>query len=187
MCKKALITIVIILILFSLKISIKIGNTGNSDSESTPKCRTESTLPPVLNEILKNDISNAVINGRHQYAIQQIDLNTVSDKELAGKTFSEYESSCYKDQYEKKKSELERTFDQFLELYKKKTEKNKIQDDHLQKMQKLEQDFENFIESYAKQNADLYLRSYSYHYYGALIDMINMRIKHLKIHMEEFN
>ncbi|MDR1235825.1 MAG: hypothetical protein LBJ96_02350 [Holosporaceae bacterium] len=184
MWKKVLIAIVVILILLSLRISIKIGN---SDSENASKHHFGSTLPPILNEILKNDPGNSVINGKHQYPILQINSNTVGDRELAGKTFAEYETSYYKDQYEKQKTELKRTFDQFLELYKKKIEKDKTNDDRLQKMQKLEDDFKNFIESYAEQNADLYLRSYSYHHYGVLIDMINMRIKHLKIHMEEFN
>jgi hypothetical protein len=183
MWKKALIAIVVILILFSLRISIKIGG---SDSENAPKRHVESTLPPILDEILKNDLRNAVVNGKHQYTIQQIDLDAVDDKELSGKTFVEYEGSHYKDQYEKRKTELKRTFDQFLELYRKKVERDKIKDDRLQKMQKLESDFENFMESYAEQNADLYLRPYHYHHYGALIDMINMRIRHLKIHMEEF-
>lgn len=182
MWKKVLITIVVILVLFSLGISIEIGNSG---SENAPKRHIESTMPPILNKILKNNLSNAVINGKHQYTIQQVDINAVSSRELAGKTFAEYETSYYKDQYEKQKTELKRTFSQFLELYRKKVEKCKIKDDRLQKMQELESNFENFIEFYAEQNADLYLRSYPYHHYGALIDMINMRIRHLKIHTEE--
>jgi len=178
---KILITIVVI---FGLKISI---NVRNSDSENSGKPHVESAFPPMLNEILKNDSGNAVINGKHQYAIQQINLNTIDAKELAGKTSAEYEASRYKNLYEKRKIELKRTFDQFVELCKKNAEKNTTHDDRLQKMQKLESDFEKFMEDYAEKNADLYLRSHSYHHYGSLIDMINMRIKHLQIHIEEFN
>jgi hypothetical protein len=39
----------------------------------------------------------------------------------------------------------------------------------------------------AGKNAGLYLRSATYHCYGTLTDMIDLRIKHLMIHMKQLH
>jgi hypothetical protein len=109
----------------------------------------------------------------------------ISDKELVGRTFAECENARYKGQYEKKKAELKKIYDEFTELYKKtQTASNSdIAMERLQKIAEQESEFERFIESYAEKNAFLYCRSGYYHYYGALMDMLDLRIKHFKIHI----
>jgi hypothetical protein len=184
MWKRVLIATATALVFFGSKINFNIGD-SNSESNSKYQEKTMSLL--VLDRIQKKNLNNKILNKERQYAIHQLDSKTISGIKLTEKTFSEYENFYYKNQYEKKKSKLKEVFAQFVQCYSKGSKDNQIVANRLQQMQKLECDFENFITLYAKQNADLYLRSYSYHYYGALIDMITARIKHLKIHIEEFN
>jgi hypothetical protein len=122
----------------------------------------------------------------YSYALQPIDLKEITDTELAGKTFAEVENERYREKYERKMYELKRVFGLFVEFYRTNFKNDRTTQDRIKTIQKQEQDFENFIKSYAEKNASLYLRSVPYNYYGSLIDMIDLRIKHLKIHMEQF-
>jgi hypothetical protein len=101
----------------------------------------------------------------------------ITDDEWVGRrTFAECESGRYKEQYLKKKAELKNIYDRCA----------RIPREEMAEIVKQERDFEKFIESYAEKNSALYCRSGYYHYYGALIDMIDLRIKHLKIHISQF-
>ncbi|MDR2598580.1 MAG: ankyrin repeat domain-containing protein [Holosporales bacterium] len=117
------------------------------------------------------------------YALRPIDPAQITDTELAGKTLAEIEHERYKLEYARKKYELKCAVELLIESYRANFKNDKIKQSHIKKIQEQEQNFENFITSYAEQNASLYLRSYPYHYYGTLTDMINLRIRHLVIHM----
>jgi hypothetical protein len=104
-------------------------------------------------------------------------------------TFAECERKCYEAQYVKKKNELKDVYNEFVEKYQKvcRTDHPQLAEERLQKMAEQEYDFERFLNLYAEKNACLYCRSSAYHYYGSLIDMINLRIKHLKIHIDQIS
>ncbi|GHU14359.1 hypothetical protein FACS189449_10940 [Alphaproteobacteria bacterium] len=93
----------------------------------------------------------------------------ISDDELVGHTFVELENKQYTKQYAEKKIELKKAYDEFV--------KHSGMDAVDQ-----QKEFERFIESYADKQPCLGCRAGSYHYYGHMIDMIDLRIKHLKIY-----
>ncbi|GHU16653.1 hypothetical protein FACS189472_02170 [Alphaproteobacteria bacterium] len=117
---------------------------------------------------LKIHISQNNVIEHQDYNLKTFD---VSDDELVGHTFAELENKDYTKQYHEKKIDLKKAYDEFV--------KRSGMGDAAVDQQK---EFERFIESYAKKNQCMYLRSAWYHYCGALVDMIDLRIKHLKIY-----
>jgi ankyrin repeat protein len=121
-----------------------------------------------------------------KYAVPQVDPTRISDAECSG-TLAEKEHNQYQCQYRIKMNELKCALALFIELYKAKFKNDKACQYRIKKIQEQEQDFEKLFASYAEKNASIYLRIYPYNYYGSLIDMVDLRIKHLKIHMEQLN
>jgi ankyrin repeat protein len=184
-----------------------INNVGSDEIEKIVKIlkksgsdinEVHSGQTPLSKLIAENEFETAKIlfnNGArfpqkyiiYRYTMQPVNLDEISNTELAGKTFAEVETKRYKEEYERKMHELKCVFELFVDLYRSVFKDNKIAQDRIKTMQKQEQDFENFIKAYAEKNTSLYLRSAWYNYYGALIDMINLRIKHLKMHLEQLD
>jgi ankyrin repeat protein len=152
---------------------------------------------PLSRLIDGNQFEAAMVLARHgaklplnywtqKYAMPQVDPTRISDAEFSG-TLAEKEHNYYKSQYLNKMNDLKCAFELFIELYKANFKNDKACQDRIKKIQEQEQDFEKLFTSYAEKNASIYLRIYPYNYYGSLIDMIDLRIKHLNIHMEQLN
>ncbi|MDR1488804.1 MAG: hypothetical protein LBI26_03645 [Holosporales bacterium] len=105
--------------------------------------------------------------------------------------FAEFERNYYKDQYEKKLKELDEVYNKFIKTYKKNMESGSISQSETEiaigTLNESQKNFQNFAEKYGSENSFIYMRSYPYNYYGALLDILNLRIKHLKIHIAQFD
>jgi ankyrin repeat protein len=184
-----------------------INNVGSDEIEKIVKILKKAGLDinevhngktPLSKLIDENNLETARIlvrNGarlprnyeHHRYALQPVDPAKVTDAELAGKTLAEIEHERYQEAYECKKYELKCAFELLMGFYRTNFKNGKIRQDRIRNLQEQEQNFEKFIASYTEKNASLYLRDYPYNYYGTLIDMINLRIKHIMIHMVQLS
>ncbi|MDR1207943.1 MAG: hypothetical protein LBJ89_01170 [Holosporales bacterium] len=185
----------IVLLLMSLSINITYwsGDSAPEKVNSVPKKEenAKSFIPkPVLDAIKSHEVLEAARKqaqneGGVEYNMKVVVL-AAPDDELAGKTLAEHEGEYYKKRYIEKKDELKKVYEQFLGTYKTAIKDNEVLEKRLRGIQEQEDEFESFMGSYAKQNCELYGRSSLYHYYAALIDLIDLRIRHLKIHTKEF-
>jgi hypothetical protein len=184
----------IVLLLMSLRINITYWS-GDSvpkeDSFSKKEEKAQSFIPkPVLDaiksheafEAAKKQVNNEVVS---EYNMKGVVL-VAPDDELTGKTLAEHKGEYYKKRYIEKKDELKKVYEQFLVTYKTAIKDKELLEKRLRGIQEQEDEFESFMEFYAKQNCELYGRSSLYHYYATLIDLIDLRIRHLNIHMKEF-
>jgi len=107
------------------------------------------------------------------------------------KTFAEIEGGCIKKAFLEKKVELDTLFQKIV-LEKKQeikklmsnpeeSERVKIFTKRVEELIENQRQFNIFVENYGKKCAEPYLRAYRYHYYGSMFDLLNLRIKHLKI------
>jgi hypothetical protein len=183
MTKKIAVFVVSLLILYGIKIIISI-NSNHEPLQKDKDTKTKTGIPSPLLEIMQKCDESIMDKNPVGYVLRPVGFS-VPDEELSGQTLAQYEGEYYKGRYVSKKAELKKVYEEFVVLYKKTYghEHPETTENRLQKIAAQEEDFERFIESYAEKNSCLYGRSWNYHYYGTLVDMIDLRIKHLRIHI----
>lgn len=106
------------------------------------------------------------------------------------KTRAQIENECQKIVFKAKQNEMDVLFQKIITSLIKMSKEGKIkgqQNKIIDSLIETQKQFTSFVGLYAKKNAEQYLRTYSYHYFGAMFDLVNMRIKHLTMLVENFD
>ncbi len=104
--------------------------------------------------------------------------------EAKTKTYAQIEHECLEENYLEKQNELDILFQKTVSALKQMMKEGKQADvinkrlANLVESQKL---FIEFVINYGKVHAQHYLRAYPYHHYGVMFELLNTRIKHIKI------
>ncbi|MBX9620443.1 MAG: C12orf4 family protein [Alphaproteobacteria bacterium] len=112
---------------------------------------------------------------------------------LKEKNQAEIEHICAQESFEIKLKDLDSAFHNVAALYKKWIQTSNDQEikknweNRLQNLQTSQKRFAIFLKEYGKSYAFPFLRLYPYHFYGSMIDLINIRILHLEILLRELN
>ena len=107
---------------------------------------------------------------------------TITDEEWVGKTtFADVEGKRYKKQYEEKMAGMRALYAGLIEAIRKSGRDHT----YLKAMEEQQRDFERFMIAYGDKSRYGYMRSAYYHYLGSMVDLIDLRIKHIKIRMNQ--
>jgi hypothetical protein len=107
---------------------------------------------------------------------------------VAGKvTFAELERKSYESQYLQKLQE----FDEICSKFKTQRAVTLVKADPvvlkatIKIINEQSARFKAYIQEYGKNHASHYCRNYPYHYYGSMVDLLNLGIKHIRINLAE--
>lgn len=110
---------------------------------------------------------------KYGYAIS---YNRCVAQSLSDKTQAEIEHECARLSFEEKRKEMETKVKKIVSFYEKSNRKGEAE-----KFTKSQNNFMYFLNKYGELYAFQFLRTYPYHFYGSMIDLINLRLSHLEI------